>query len=90
MVLKIFGLLDIFAGLLLFLLKFNIGANIAWFFVIYLIVKALIFFNLFMSFIDFFIGGVFVFAIFGFFNDILALLCVIWLLQKGFFSLLSK
>ncbi len=88
MILKIFGLLDMFAAIVLLLLKFNMGIGIAWFFAIYLIIKSLLLFNAIPSILDLLSAIIIILAIYSFYG-IFSYLAILWLLQKGFFSLLS-
>jgi len=88
MIVKLFGLLDLFSAILLIFLKYSIGKSIAYFFIGYLIIKGLLFFGDFSSIMDI-ISGIFMLLatqdIFIFITWIL----VFFLLQKSFFSLIS-
>jgi len=88
MFVKILGLIDLFSGIMLILLKFGFLKGIALFFAICLILKALVFITDFTSFIDIVAG---IFLILGYFgvHNFLSWIFVVWLLQKGAFSLLS-
>ena len=90
MLVKVFGVLDILSAISLLLLKINIGEYIGMFFGGYLILKSTPFlFTLdFASFLDFFTGIFFFVVIFFNFYPLLGLIFVIWLFQKGLFSLL--
>jgi hypothetical protein len=83
----ILGILDILAGVTLVILKFKVF-SLAWFFVAYLILKALIFFNPFGSLMDVISAILIVLAIFQIHNFI-TWLFVLWLLQKGVLSFFS-
>ena len=83
MMLLLLGILDLISGIALFILSFKIFA-LAWLFAKYLIAKFLIFMN-FVSFIDLVSGILMVAAIYGFY-PVVTWLAVIWLLQKGLFS----
>ncbi len=89
MILKIFGFLDMFAALLLFLLKFGIGKSFVFIIVILLILKSLLFFSPVMTVLDIVATFVMVLAYFDIYSTVISLLFALWLLQKGFFSLLS-
>ncbi len=84
MILLLLGFLDLISGVVLLILKFKIF-SLAWFFALYLIIKLLIFVD-FTSTVDFFSGILIILAIYGFYPFV-TWLAVLWLLQKGFFSI---
>ena len=90
MLVKIFGILDLLSAISLLLLKVDVGKSIGLFFGGYLILKSIPFlFTLdFASFLDFFAGIFFFVVIFFNFYPLLGLTFVIWLFQKGLFSLM--
>ena len=88
MITKLLGILDILSALSFTLLKFNVGKSIAWFFVIYVVIKAFIFIKDFASLVDLIAVIFFILAIFNIFPAI-SWVFVFWLTQKGFFSLLG-
>ena len=80
------GLLDVLAGMSLAFLYFQLFIVMAWFFVVYLTIKGLMFLPELNGFVDL-ISVVFILiGIFGYF-PIFSWVFVIWLLQKGFFAL---
>lgn len=86
MIMKLFGLLDIMAGLSLIYLSWGHEFLVS-FFVVYLILKGLFLFGGFVSIIDI-IAGIFIavasagnFSFIGWFF-------VVWLIQKGLISLI--
>jgi len=85
---KIFGVFDILAGIILILLKFGTGMYIGWFFAIYLIVKSLIFIKDISSVIDIVAAVFLILALYNIY-PYFTFIFVVWLLQKGFFSLVS-
>lgn len=85
MIVKLFGLLDILAGISLFLLKFGFLKYFALVLAIYLIVKGVMFFG-FPGVMDIFSGIVIIIAIFSVFN-VVYYIFIIWLVQKGLISL---
>lgn len=85
-ILKIFGILDIMAGIVLILLKWSIGIKLAWILAIYLIVKLLIFFKDIGTWIDFASAIFIIFAINGSYFSF-TWIFALWLLGKGFISL---
>jgi len=87
MLLILLGLFDILAGLMLFTLKFKI-LSIAWFFVIYLMVKPILFVDI-TSLIDLIAGIFIVLAIYGYYS-IFTWILILWLIQKGGFSVLGS
>ena len=90
MILKILGLSDILAAILLILHGLDINlVSISWIFAIYLIIRSLIFIKSLPSLIDLSIGVMFIFIINGHINTILLILSILWLLQKGLFSLVD-
>ncbi len=90
MILKILGLSDILAAILLILHGLDINlVSISWIFAIYLIIRSLIFIKSLPSLIDLSIGVMFIFIINGHINTVLLILSILWLLQKGIFSLVD-
>ena len=87
MIVKLFGLLDILAGISLFLLKFGFLKYFALVLAIYLIIKGIVFFG-FPGVIDILSGIVIIIAMFGVFN-VVYYIFIIWLVQKGLLSLVS-
>ena len=88
MILKLFGLLDLLAGIVLILLKWSIGINLGWFLAVYLIIKALIFFSIIASVLDFASAVFIILAINGTYLNV-TWVFVLWLSQKGLVSLFS-
>ena len=88
MLVKLFGIMDLLSAILFILLKYGIGINIAYIFVIYLLAKGLLFFGDFNSFIDLVIAGFMLLASQGVFIFVTWIL-ILYLLQKSFFSLLA-
>lgn len=87
MLVKLFGLLDVIAGITLIYLSYASHTNLATFFIVYLILKGLLFFGGLVSLIDI-AAGVFIgLASIGNFY-LLSWFFVIWLIQKGLISLL--
>lgn len=84
MLLKLLGMLDLAAAIILILLNWSIGINIGWFFSIYLILKGIVFWSL-ASLLDILSGILMILAIFGYYS-IFTWLAVVWLAQKFFFS----
>lgn len=76
------------ASLILFKYGF-IGQTILLVFIVYLIVKGLIFFRDVTSIIDLASAIIFIFVLFGTFN-ILTWIALLWILQKAVFSLVSS
>lgn len=87
MIVKLFGILDILAGISLFLLKFGIGKYFALVLAIYLIIKGIFFFG-FASALDILSAAVIIIAVISSFNFIYFIF-VAWLVQKGLISLFS-
>ena len=84
--LRILGVLDLIAALMfgvLYLFDFSV---LGWIFAIYLIVKGILFFNWF-GFFDVVSGILMVLAVYDNFSFV-TYFAVLWLLQKGIFSLL--
>ena len=85
---RMFGILDFLAGIVLFLLKFHVGLTLGTVLGIYLILKGVIFFSK-IGMLDVVIGVLMLFAVGGRympFNWLLSL----WLFQKAFFSFFSS
>tara|TARA_Y100000310_G_scaffold159627_1_gene159331 strand:+ start:85695 stop:85970 length:276 start_codon:yes stop_codon:yes gene_type:complete len=90
MILKILGLSDILAAVVLIFWGLDINlVSISWIFVIYLFLRSIIFIKSPASLIDVLIGIMFIFIINGHINTILLILSILWLLQKGLFSLVD-
>jgi len=85
MLVKIFGLLDLIAAILLVSLKWGIGKNIGWIFAIYLIVKSIVFFGSWMNILDVIAGSLIIAEIFGYYLT-LSWIFVVWLMYKFFVS----
>lgn len=81
------GILDILSGIMMILLKY-FPLKFAWIFVFYLGIKSLIFIKNIVSIIDLIAVIFFILALFGIYN-ILTLIFAVWIIQKGFFSLLG-
>ena len=88
MLVKSFGLLDLAAGIILLLLKWNIGKIAAFILAAYLLVKALFYIKNIASIADIISAVAMVLAALGFYHVVFYVL-VLWLVQKGFTSLLS-
>lgn len=88
MIIYLFGLLDILAGISLLLLKFNVDFY-GLIFASYLVVKGIIFLRYLVSIADIIAGLTFFYAIYtGHFN-IVSYIVIIWLIQKGVFSFMK-
>jgi len=84
---RLLGILDILSGIMMILLKY-FSLDFAWIFVFYLGIKSLIFIKSIVSIIDLVAVFFFILALFGIYN-ILTLVFAVWIIQKGFFSLLG-
>ena len=87
MLVKLFGAMDIIAGIILVYLSFVSHSSVAFFFVAYLILKGLLFFCGLVSIMDITSGIVIGLAATGNFYAI-SWIFVLWLIQKGLLSLL--
>jgi|GEM_PF-1286985 len=88
MLIKLFGLMDLFSALLLLLLKYHIGESIAYFFAGYLILKGLLFFGGVNTLFDF-AGGVFLILAAQGVYSLFYWIVILWLFQKGIMSLIA-
>lgn len=88
MLLKLLGLLDLFAGITLFVMKFGVGRKLSLILGILLLIKGVLFITTLASIPDLITGVIMVAAASGSFH-IIYLLFALWLLQKGLFSLYS-
>lgn len=88
MILKILGVLDLLSGIVLIVLRFAPLKVIPGLLAVYLIVKSIIFLKNISSVIDLIAAIHIIFAMFGNYYS-LTWLFVLWLLQKGVFSLYS-
>lgn len=87
MLLKLFGILDLLSALILIFLKFDFGMGIAWFCVIYLFVKSIIFLS-WISILDIVSAVVIILSIIGW-SGIITWVVFFYLLQKAILSMLS-
>lgn len=87
MLLKILGMFDIISAAILFLLKYGVWEWVAWVCVVYIVAKSVFCIKSMASIGDLAAAGLFVAAIFGYYN-ILTYIAVLWLLQKGIVSFL--
>jgi len=81
------GILDILSGIMMILLKY-FSFDFAWIFIFYLGIKSLIFIKSIVSIIDLIAVLFFILAMFGIHN-IITLIFAVWIVQKGFFSMLG-
>ncbi len=88
MIVYLLGILDILVGISLLLLKFNVEF-IPIFFAGFVAVKGLAFIKNIASIADIACGFIFFYAIYSGYFGIFAYMAVIWLIQKGVFSLLK-
>tara|TARA_Y100000310_G_C20633538_1_gene789959 strand:- start:1420 stop:1686 length:267 start_codon:yes stop_codon:yes gene_type:complete len=88
MIVKLFGLMDLFAALLFISLQWGIGKGVAIFVAVYLVVKSLIFIGDITSWIDL-VAGIYLFLVIYEIHSFFSFLFILWLLQKAFFSLLG-
>lgn len=88
MLIKLFGLLDLGAAILLILLKYHVGEFLAYFFAGYLLVKGLLFFGGINTLFDFAGGILLILAAQGIYS-LFYWIVILWLFQKAFFSLVS-
>jgi len=86
MLVKILGVLDILAAISVFLLKFDVAIVLAWFSVIYLIIKGGLTIKDYASIIDVISGVIIIFTIFFGYN-FFSILVILWLGFKGIMSL---
>lgn len=84
--LKLLGALDFVAALFLILAQWDIGLAIASVLAMYIIVKSLLFFGDWASFVDL-AAGIYMFLVIYDVHSALSLIFALWLLQKSFFSL---
>lgn len=89
MIVQLLGLVDLFAGVLLFLLRFDLLSTLGVVVGIYLILKGVVFLSNVVSLMDLLAGIVMILASQGYFF-IFTWIFVLWLLQKGFFSLFAS
>ncbi|MFH1210012.1 MAG: hypothetical protein V1663_04455, partial [archaeon] len=75
-------------GFCLVLLKFNLLKQFALIMAFLLLIKSLMFLGNLVSFIDIFCVIVIVFAFMGFYG-VITWIVVVWLIQKGIFSLFA-
>ncbi|HII15619.1 MAG TPA: hypothetical protein HA362_04870 [Nanoarchaeota archaeon] len=88
MLVKIFGLLDIAAAVILLLLKWDIGHIAGIVLAVYVIGKAVYYMADVASIVDVAAGIFLILAVIGFYH-IITYLFVLWLAQKGVSSLLA-
>ena len=88
MIIKLFGILDIIAAILLIVLKYHVGETLALFFAVYLILKGLVFFGGINTFFDLTAGVLLILAAQGIYS-LFYWIVILWLFQKGIISLVS-
>ena len=88
MIVKILGLVDIISGIALGLAYFGLFEQMAFICGLYLFIKGIIFFGGFASWIDILTAIVFLMIVYGI-QGLWVFIFVVWLVQKGIFSLLS-
>jgi len=86
---KLFGLIDIMAALLFVLLKYSIGESVVWYVIAFLVIKSLMFIKNFVSYFDLASSVFLVLAVFNVYTAF-TWIAMLWLLQKGFFSMLAS
>ncbi len=84
--LKLLGALDLIAVVFFILAQWGVGLSVAPFFAFYIIIKSLLFFGNWASFVDLLSGGYMLLVIYGV-HSAFSLIFILWLLQKSFFSL---
>jgi len=87
MVVRLLGLLDLVAAVSLIFLISGRGEIFALIFALYLLIKSLFFLPDFSSFLDLFSGFYISLLVLGISFGLLGWLFVVWLAQKGIFSL---
>ena len=85
---KLFGLIDLFAALLFVLLRFNMGEQVVWYAIGFLLIKSVLFIRNVVSLFDLTSAAFLILAAFNVYTAF-TWVAMIWLLQKGFFSLIS-
>lgn len=85
MIIYVFGILDLLAGISMLLNKFGIDF-LGFIFASYLVVKGIIFFRSIASWIDLASGIVFFYLIYADYFGFILYLFSFWLIQKGLFS----
>ncbi len=88
MIVKILGLMDVISGIVLGLAYYELFGQIAVICALYLLIKGIIFFGSFATWIDLITAIVFFLVIYGV-SGVWVWIFIIWLMQKGIFSLLS-
>ncbi len=90
MIVQLFGMLDVYIGLLLVLANFGVSGPFVMIAIVLLLIKSLVFFGGMLSFLDIF-GGLMLLAMLLVGISVYPLvlwLFVLWFLQKGLFSFL--
>jgi len=85
--LKLLGMLDLSVALFFILAQWDIGLGIATVLGVIFLIKSLIFITDWVSVIDIF-SGVYLFFVIYDVHSSLSLIFIIWLMQKGIFSLI--
>ena len=89
MIVRLLGFLDFFSGLLLLILQFHHWTALGLWFGLYLLVKGIVFISNVVSMMDILAGIMMILAAGGY-TFPFTWVFVLWLLQKGFFSLFSS
>lgn len=85
LLMKLFGLLDLTAAIVLFIMKFDVALTLGMIMGIYLLIKGVIFFSA-ASLVDITTGILMLVASYGTYLPFNWIFCL-WLLQKSFFSM---
>lgn len=81
---KLLGIFDIISGIVM-ILSMYLNLNFAWIFIMYILIKSLIFFS-WVSAIDIIVAIIFILSMYDIHN-LLTAMGGIWLIQKGTLSL---
>lgn len=88
MIIRLLGFMDLFAGITLFLMKFQIVESLGLILGLFILAKALVFISDVVSVMDLLAAFALILASQGHYY-FLTWIFVLWLMQKGFFSFFS-
>ena len=88
MIVKVLGLIDFVAGVLIILSLMGITPAFGWFIAAFLLIKSIIFLKEVTSIIDLLAVIFLVLALYGV-NTPFTWIFALWLMQKGFFSIIA-
>lgn len=86
MLVKVFGMIDLIAGLIIVASWFNFSPMIGWYIALFLFIKSIIYLKEVISIMDLLAVLFLILALMNI-NTMFSWIFALWLIQKGFFSI---